>query len=252
MSFTIATWNVLATAYIRPAFYPRTSPEFLNASWRVPALVSYARTLEADIICLQEVERAVIAALQEGLPGFEGTYAAKGLKRPDGCATFFRADRVTLMNIRRVEYDDRSGHIAQYMLFETEGHRLAVVNTHLKWDPPETPREKQWGYGQIRQALSLMTEPSDGQILCGDLNVTPEADVVQVLLESGFDYAHRNMPNMATCNSNRHAKLIDYLFSRGSLALEPVIPAAIDDETPLPSSAQPSDHVPLLARVEWK
>lgn len=254
MAFTVATWNTLATTYIRPAFYPRTSAELLDPAWRVPALVAHARTLGADILCLQEVEVAVFRAFEAGLAAYDGIHALKGGHRPDGCATFFRRGSFTPVNSRRVEYPDHSGHIAQWLLLGHEGKRLAVLNTHLKWDPPETPRERQWGYRQILQAMKVFdgdANASDAQIICGDLNVTPESDVVDALLGAGFDYAHRDSAGISTCNSNGEAKLIDYLFSRVSLRAHAVAPPVIDGLTPLPSRDQPSDHVPLLARFDW-
>lgn len=250
----MATWNALATAYIRPAYYPRTPPALLHPAWRVPALVEHARRLDADLLCLQEVETAVFRAFEEGLTGYQGVHALKGLKRPDGCATFFRTGAFTSLDTRRIEYPDRSGHIAQWLFLEHEGKRLALVNTHLKWDPPATPRERQWGFGQIAQALKSFDgreAASDGQIVCGDFNATPESDVVDALRSAGFDYAHRDSGAIHTCNSNGEAKLIDYLFSRGSLLAHAVMPPAIDGETPLPSEARPSDHLPLAARFEW-
>src|SRR5438309_1647218 len=92
MDFTLATWNILATAYIRREFYPRTPPEILNPVWRVPELVRHAAALDVDILCLQEVETTVFTALQSALQqkGYRGTHALKGANRPDGCATFFR------------------------------------------------------------------------------------------------------------------------------------------------------------------
>src|SRR6266540_1538606 len=99
MPFTLATWNILATAYIRPAWYPRTPRQVLDPAWRVPALVRHARELGTDILCLQEVERDVFAALQAGLAGlgYSATHAMKGGNRPDGCAVFFRSDCFTLL-----------------------------------------------------------------------------------------------------------------------------------------------------------
>src|SRR5579864_1205246 len=148
MAFTMATWNTLATAYIRPAFYPGTPAGLLDPAWRIPALVAHARALDVDVLCLQEVEAPVFKSFEVGLAGYQGIHVLKGGHRPDGCATFFRTGSFTLLNSRRVEYTDHSGHIAQCLLLEHEGKRLAVVNTHLKWDPPATSRERQWGYLQ--------------------------------------------------------------------------------------------------------
>lgn len=250
-SFTIATWNVLATAYIRPRFYPFTPPACLEAAWRVPQLVRHAKALGTDVICLQEVETEVFRALESGLAekGYRGTHALKSGKRPDGCATFFRGQRFKMIRSTRIAYEDgepASGHVALLDVLELEGEKLEVLNTHVKWDPPGTPRERQWGYRQIRQAIESF-EGGGVQILCGDLNAMTDSDVVQALREDGFDYAHREFRGAATCNSNREAKLIDYIFWRGEASVEAMRPAEVRDETPLPSPEQPSDHVPLVS-----
>jgi mRNA deadenylase 3'-5' endonuclease subunit Ccr4 len=257
-AFTLGTWNILASAYIRRSFYPNTPQSMLEARSRVPALVRRAIELQLDILCLQEVEPAVFAPLQEGLVanGYQGTMALKGGGKPDGCAIFFRTSCFNLLNEWRVEYQDgasrgpNSGHIAQRMTLDIGGVRLALVNTHLKWDPPETPTEQQWGYRQASEALRLVTEEAaDVQAICGDFNATPDADAVELLIESGFDYTHRNCAQTFTCNSNRMPKLIDYIAFRGSVRAEPLQVPAIDGHTPLPSEEQPSDHLPLTAKL---
>jgi endonuclease/exonuclease/phosphatase family metal-dependent hydrolase len=207
---------------------------------------------------MQEVEADVFAAFEAGLAGlgYTGVHALKGANRPDGCAAFFRTSCFELITAGRMAYADGevdgrpSGHIAQLLLFKQQEKVLAVLNTHLKWDPPETPRERQWGYRQITQAVGMLDAEATsaaGQIVCGDLNVTPESDVVATLLEAGFDYTHRRDSGARTCNSNGEPKLIDYLFYRGDLQADPVPLPAIDGRTPLPSPEQPSDHLPLLA-----
>lgn len=134
-----------------------------------------------DILCLQEVEVDVFDALRAALAGFgyAGTLAMKGGGRPDGCAAFFRSDRFTLLGDRRLAYSDGegtadSGSILQLLLLGDGDKRLEIANTHLKWDPPETPRERQLGYRQVLQVIEALrprTGSPDGQILCGDLNV---------------------------------------------------------------------------------
>jgi hypothetical protein len=171
----------------------------------------------------------------------------KGEKRPDGCATFFRSGRFTLLAERRIAFSDGdggrdSGNIVQLLLLGHEGKRLEIANTHLKWDPPETPRERKSGYRQILQAIEALHPDGsspDGQILCGDLNVDPDSDVIEALLAVGFDFAHRQCPGAFTCNSNKQAKLIDHLFYRGSLRARPIAPAKVEAETPLPSPEPP-------------
>jgi mRNA deadenylase 3'-5' endonuclease subunit Ccr4 len=258
LSFTLGTWNILAGAYIRRSFYPNTPKHVLDAGWRTDALVRRAAELDLDILCLQEVECATFEAIKDGLAmrGYEGTLALKGGNKPDGCATFVRSACCSILSERRVEYTDgaagdpNSGHIAQLAKLQVAGARLALVNTHLKWDPPETPREQQWGFRQASEALSLVADDaSDVQMICGDFNATPDAEAVSLLLASGFDYSHRACPGTFTCNSNRVPKLIDYIFFRGPVRVEPVPVPAIEGQTPLPSLDQPSDHLALITIV---
>lgn len=253
-AFSLVSWNVLATAYIRASYYPNTEERFLDAQWRVPAIVNRARTFDADLLCFQEVEPAVFEALRSGLAelSYVGAYAQKKDK-PDGCATFFRVDRFSMIESRRIEYRDGSGHIAQLVTFDHGGARIAVVNTHLKWDQPGTPPALQYGFRQTSEiivALQSDVAAHTAQIVCGDFNVTPDSDVVHAFRAAGFSDVHRDLTEIATCNSNGVAKLIDYIFARGAVRATPVRPVAIAGTTPLPSDEVPSDHVPLEARFE--
>src|SRR5262249_27530592 len=142
--------------------------------------------------------------------GYAGRLAMKGRRRPDGCATFFRIDRCSLLSERRVLYRDgvdkpNSGNVAQVMTFDVGGMGLDLINTHLKWDPPGTAKEAQWGYRQALQALGEFPEPSVDrlQLMCGDFNATPDSEVITLLTEAGFQYTHHAAPGVFTCNSNR-------------------------------------------------
>jgi endonuclease/exonuclease/phosphatase family metal-dependent hydrolase len=229
----------------------------LDPAWRVPALVRHAAALGMDILCLQEVESTVFPALQAGLAplGYAGIHDLKGGSKPDGCATFYLTGCFNLASHRRLSFTDGdprpdSGHIAQLLTLEREGRRLAIANTHLKWDQPETPRDRQWGHRQISRILDALPEEAN-QVICGDLNVTPQSDVVETLRARGFDSTHRDCSGLYTCNSNRQPKLIDYIFFRGHLSARPVRPVSIEAATPLPSRDQPSDHLPLIASFDW-
>jgi mRNA deadenylase 3'-5' endonuclease subunit Ccr4 len=256
VSFVVASWNILATAYIRREWYPRTPNRFLDPSWRLAAVAERALLLDADILCLQEVEANAYETIGHVLApaGYAGNHALKGKGRPDGCAIFFRRGRFNLEHTSRLAYRDGtggsdSGHILQLMILAQDGRRLALGNTHLKWDPPGEVSD-QWGTRQAKLAVAALDEAagSPDRILCGDLNVVPECGVVSLLTAAGFDYAHRGVQDVRTCNSNGEARLIDYIFFRGSLLATPLPTDLVEDMTPLPSSRQPSDHVPLAVR----
>jgi mRNA deadenylase 3'-5' endonuclease subunit Ccr4 len=262
MDFTVATYNILATAYIKPERYAGSAPELLQPQHRIPALVAHLVHLQADLFCLQEVEDGTYTAIEQRLSslGYAGTLARKGNNKPDGCATFFRPQAFAPVHVGRVEYQDagvgqpRSGHIAQILVLQAGARLLGVANTHLKWDPPHRPREQQYGYrqmGQLLQECRRQAPEGVGWVICGDLNVTEDSAVVALLRASGFAFSHAGCP-AATCNSNRRARMIDFVFYDRRLRAEPMALPVVEDHTPLPGPTQPSDHVAVLARLAWR
>lgn len=263
MSFLAASYNLLATAYVERAWYPRTPALLLNPAFRVPALVQYIVNLDADLLCLQEVEPPVLAALRATLLGrnYEFQYARKRNNRPDGCAIFYRGSLFQLVESKTIAFADGggradSGYVALATWFRCENRLLQVTSTHLTWDPPGTETaEQQKGYRQMRQLLgeqAATTIRADGLILAGDFNVTPDSAVVKMIEQSGLQHAHGGLDKAFTCNVNRVARTIDYLFHSPSLSAEPLVPASIDDQTILPNSEEPSDHIALLSRFHWQ
>jgi mRNA deadenylase 3'-5' endonuclease subunit Ccr4 len=262
MSFTVAAYNVLASAYIHRSRYARTPAMVLNPAWRVPALVRAVSALKADLLCLQEVEVESFAALRTslGMMGYGAQYARKYAGRPEGCAIFYRANEFDLLSVRVIPYADGAGiatdtgHIALTALFQSTGGILGVINTHLTWDPPSTPTEAQVARRQTKQLLTEYEKTlSDarGWILAGDLNVTPDSEIVAMIERAGLRFAHNGLTGVFTCNVNSDARMIDYIFGSSALVAEPQLPPVIDDKTILPSAEQPSDHVPIIAKFDW-
>jgi mRNA deadenylase 3'-5' endonuclease subunit Ccr4 len=258
IDFSVATWNILATSYIRATQFPGTPRGALDPAWRLPAVVRHAAALDVDVLCLQEVERAAFDALVErlGQQGYRGTLAAKTNGRPDGCATFLRPPCRPIADERLVYADGLhggrdSGHIAQVVVADVDGVRLCVINTHVKWDPPGTRPDHQIGLRQIRAALARADElraTAAVQVICGDFNAPPESELVALLAHAGFDRTHHTG---FSCNSNREPKLIDFVFVRGPVTIEPTELPPIDPTTILPSFEQPSDHRPVVARLRY-
>lgn len=260
----MATYNVLASAYVQRAWYRRTPALVLDPAWRVPALVQHISKLNADILCLQEVEPETFVALRTflGERGYEAQYARKLAGRPEGCAILYRRQAFELLDVRSVPYTDGggaapdSGYIALVARFQCSGGRLGVINTHLTWDSPDTKPAAQRG---LRQAQQLAAEYENisaqarGWIIGGDLNAVPASEIASVIKRAGFEYAHRDLAGVVTCNVGGNARLIDYLFYSPALLADPVTPApAIDESTILPSAEQPSDHIAILAKFAWK
>ncbi len=252
-SLVIASYNVLADAYARPEWSPRTPPRLLAWDSRKEALAARMLTLNADVLCLQEVEADAFAFWAERLRahGYDGVYAQKGAAKPDGCATFFRLAALTFVRDRAFLYGDNSGHLAHLTTFDWGQIPLRVANTHLQWSPSGTPTEQHAGFRQMQALMEthlLPLAPEDVWVVCGDFNALPESPVLGLLSAQGLVDASQAAPQ-PTCVSNGCAKRIDFIFHTPNLASEPGHLPVIDDQTPLPSETEPSDHLPLTARL---
>jgi mRNA deadenylase 3'-5' endonuclease subunit Ccr4 len=263
MSFTVATYNILASAYIKPEWYAGVSEHLLRSESRVPAVARHVAALDADILCLQEVEPEVFAALTTHLEplGYTGYYEQKGRGRPDGCATFFRTNAFALRLSHRLEYRDReaganshSGHVALLLALEHDGQLLGIANTHVRWSAPNTHRDEQVGYRQVVELLEACRRfepPCRDWVVCGDFNYPPEAEAIGAMRDAGYGFAHAERPHLRSAVANGRAKLIDYVFHTGGLRSRPLDPPPISDDTKLPSTDQPSDHLALVAHFDW-
>jgi mRNA deadenylase 3'-5' endonuclease subunit Ccr4 len=259
-SFRIASYNVLADSYVNPRWYPNVDPDVLRWDRRKFALAERVMRLDADIICLQEVETDAYSLIEQSLvaKGYDGVYAKKGCDKPDGCAVFFRPVGLRFVGCETIYYRDSlrgvpdSGHLALIISFECELGIIRVATTHLRWGQEDKPPEEHIGYLQIRELINNHFKPDRtayAWVVCGDLNVRSENPVVKELISNGFldAYAGREQ---ATCNPNSKAKRIDYIFHTGGLRAEPVKLMEIDDFTPLPSADEPSDHLAIVAAFE--
>lgn len=253
----VVSYNILAQSYIKPQWYTRSQPETLTWEHRTNLLNKKLANLKADIMCLQEVEADIFESLEESLKkkSFSGIYYKKVNNKPDGCATFFRNDKLSLKNHHVLYYSDlakgniNSGHLALILDFEIDGGVLSIANTHLKWD--NKPKAQHLGYKQMSELLNTSIKKdndADAWVICGDFNAQPHSFVIKELRKHDLKDAYANQ-EQATCNPNGKAKRIDYIFHTSNLASRAVQLPIIDDTTPLPSEVEPSDHLAIMASL---
>lgn len=254
-TFSVITYNILANAYLRPELYARVPAEVLEPVSRRQALLKKVSGANADIICLQEVEPAVFDHLDVSLnaQGYTGHFTPKGQNRPDGCAMFIRTPRFTVQTFEELYYADgakkgkNSGHAAQVACLEYELGTVGIINTHLRWDPPEEAEENRWGIAQIMEVLEHVGRMNSGeQIICGDFNVTPKNSLIALLRDKGFQDAFSGSPT-PTCYANGQTEKLDYLVHSAGLSSEAMEVADIRNVEYLPSFEHPSDHIILGA-----
>ncbi len=247
MRWCLMSWNVLADAYIRPAYYPRVEPALLEPGARTRAIVELVEASDADVVCLQEVEPAVLRAL----PRWDLRHAKKRGK-PDACAIAARR-RAAIEELRTFAFADGapdredSGHVAMIAIVAVGSTRVQIATTHLRWDRPDTPPGERWTVRQARELIDAI-DPEIPAIVCGDLNVEPHDEAYEMLLAAGLVDPCADLA--PTSNPNGRAKRIDHVLHAPELRARVAPGLAVEDATPLPSRAMPSDHVPVVVWFE--
>ena len=251
-SFSVATYNILADAYIKPVYFPNCSPASLNLTLRHPLLVQRIIGLNADAVCLQEVEQSTFEYLTKKLSpiGYRGKWAKKSQGKPDGCAVFIKAPWA-ISDSHILHYTDGSatrvpsGHVALFVTAKHGDTSFLVVATHFKWFDEQTPREQRYGETQAAELLKALSEQTLPTLVCGDFNVDPRSGILDNFRAHGFLDAHSDQ--VMTFNQDCQPRKIDFIMYRGPHVAHASPTAEINGAAILPSEVEPSDHLPLLA-----
>ena len=134
-----------------------------------------------------------------------------------------------------------------------DGLAIGVVNTHLKWDAPDTPEKARLGLRQMTQLLKekdTLLPGAEAWVVCGDFNATGDSLVADALRADGLVDTYHGKDDAHTCLVDRVPKRIDYVFHSPNLKAKPGELPALGGPTLLPSSEEPSDHLPILAWLE--
>ncbi|KAJ3044785.1 Glucose-repressible alcohol dehydrogenase transcriptional effector [Rhizophlyctis rosea] len=168
-SFTVMSYNCLSERYAPSSSYAYTPAWALSWDYRKDLLLQDLLNYNADILCLQEIEAGQFDEyFQEQLRQhgeYEGVFFQKSRartmgeterKQVDGCATFYKSAKFTLIDKHCVEFQQIAmqrpelrksedmlnrvmlkDNIAVVVLLEHKetGLRLMVANAHLHWDP---------------------------------------------------------------------------------------------------------------------
>ncbi|XP_002739940.2 protein angel homolog 2-like [Saccoglossus kowalevskii] len=197
IEFSIMSYNVLAQRLIEMNMflYPHCNEDILKWEYRKNNLMKEIKELQADILCLQEVQEEHFQTFyqpQLALLGYEGVFKRRTGDKHDGCATFFLTSQFELETYRLIQYykpgvyllnRDNVGVIVLLKpKVNTSSHqRICVANTHLLFNPKR---------GDVKLAqlavlfaeidkLALRRTTHNGRpvycptLLCGDMNSIP-------------------------------------------------------------------------------
>ncbi|XP_036594439.1 2',5'-phosphodiesterase 12 [Trichosurus vulpecula] len=224
------TYNVLADVYAhtehsRAVLYPYCAPYALGLDYRLNLLQKELSGYSADVLCLQEVDRAVFHdSLAPALDAF-GLHGLFRLKQHqhEGLATFFRRDKFRLLAQHDIAYQQalagdplhgqlleqlarypqardrvlqRSSALQVSVLQSTKdsSKKICVANTHLYWHP-------RGGHIRLIQMAVALTHlkhvtqdlyPGVPILFCGDFNSTPSTGMYSFVSTGSISEDHED------------------------------------------------------------
>ncbi|CAL5221334.1 g3509 [Coccomyxa viridis] len=233
-TLTVLQWNVLADGLAQNGDFQRVSQQVLSWESRSPQILQEIVESQADLICLQEVNRYedFFKPSLERL-GYRGIFWPKACSPAeqygypcDGCALFYRAERLELIGSPQGQPFKMAGGVngKQGMLHAVfhdrhAGCAIVAATTHLKAKAGQANEAARQAQAQLMMgrlsaaAAGISSAACNGTssaaerdplvILCGDFNDSPPSPACQVVrdhhlgLECIWD-AHP--PNSAASN----------------------------------------------------
>ncbi len=251
-SFRIVTYNVLSDDYIMKGLYDHVNEEILEWQNRRDNIVKRIKTLNPDVICLQELNTTSFAYFKEALEDFEGSFAKKGSSSNDGVGTFCKKNAFRETSHKAVLCEGTSycgcvpiqPALFTYLLLKND-KVITLVNTKIKWSCDKTPKGPQWNHVQFL----LKSIPQTATIVVGDFNMESDHPFMQNFYSAGFQ---DRFSNNYTCYANKNFQKIDYILSTSDLQNTPFESVSLSKAHPLPNENEPSDHLPLGSVITYE
>ncbi|ODV80946.1 uncharacterized protein CANTADRAFT_20499 [Suhomyces tanzawaensis NRRL Y-17324] len=234
-TFTMVSYNTLCQHYATPKMYKFTPSWALEWEYRRNTLQAEILGFGSDILCMQEVETKTFSEFWVPLlaeQGYKGVFFSKtrsktmseiDSKKVDGCATFYRTNKFTLIQKQNFEYNSvcmgsdkykktkdlfnrfmNKDNIAliTFLQHTSTGEKIAVANTHLHWDPAYNDvkalqvgillEEMQGILKKYHHTNSIEEVKNASLIVCGDFN-SQIGSAVHQLFSTGAVSKHEDL-----------------------------------------------------------
>ncbi|KAH3855003.1 protein angel homolog 2-like [Dreissena polymorpha] len=210
--FSVMSYNVLAQNLLEDnrLLYAHSSPSALDWNKRKDRVLKEIVHHFADVICLQEVEDVCFFDFFEPeleQVGYKGHYLKRTGDKSDGCATFYKLSKFSLLDVVEVPYQnnhhaildrDNVGLIVRLKPLGPKvdpNRTLVVSNTHLLFNP----RRGDIKLAQLMLLLAAIDKCAfdrmengsplyQAVIMCGDFNSLPHSEIYKFLHMGWLDY----------------------------------------------------------------
>jgi len=286
----VLQWNVLADGLAQNGDFVNVPSSVLEWERRWPLILTEIQEADADLICLQEVnkyEDFFLPAMKEA--GYGSFYLPKqnspALKYgapSDGCAIFYRASKFELRNepigksyVSKDGIIMNQGFIILSLIDKSENRDFILATTHLKAkNETESEEARNLQVSQLLQELTAFRTGLDQDaevpiIVCGDFNAEPDSQSCRLMRRNSdfrflsiWDFKVQTAEEQSLITTYKWRRyglakrIIDYVWftSHGDLDLVRRWSMLSDSqigEQGLPTDGYGSDHIALCAQFAW-
>ncbi|XP_050300747.1 protein angel isoform X2 [Anthonomus grandis grandis] len=226
--FSLMSYNMLAQKLLEDHEYLYKKHNRNCKKWetRWLNLFNEIKTLNPDILCLQEVQQSHLNThyRKMGEIGYKELYKKRTGVRCDGCAVYYRANKLTLLEYETVEFyqpnisvldRDNIAIIAKFCPKDNPNKPFIVVTTHLLYNP----KRQDVRLAQMQLLLAEVERlsfrwNSKGKerywpiILTGDFNSTPDSAVYEFITKGILKFDHLEARKLQKVQSPAHGKVL--------------------------------------------
>ncbi|OCH95803.1 Endonuclease/exonuclease/phosphatase [Obba rivulosa] len=210
----VMTWNLLAQCLVRRELFPTS--DCLKASQREHMLYREILSHNADIYCLQEVDRVekLLPILEKA--GYSTVFKA-GPRKKHGCLIAFDKGKYTCSREAMVLYDEqpvrddgsnrarvgssfRTKNVANLVALRRSGTEdgVIVATTHLFWHPSvHLTRDPRQAYILLREIIKFRDADKASRqwpcIIAGDFNFQPDDPAYSLLVGESLTSAEEEL-----------------------------------------------------------
>ncbi len=276
----IGTYNVLYDGFLFYNQFDRIKGfdwQLIDPKSRQLRVIERIKSLDADVLCLQEVSESLFIKILEMDSRYSGIFMHAHNADPQGVALFVNQEEfegISLSDIRGKNNENKTHKGTLYLPLSRKGDVVTVACGHLpwyeSWTRDEITKEKQ--REDIVNFFHIdVSKRDENMIYLGDFNTTSEV-VKEHLKDKRLDYLSVDVLETAesynTCfddyEDGKHlysiAEKIDHIFyqlpSKYQLVEELSIvtqrhQSNYVERQVILGEIEPSDHLPVLARLHW-
>ncbi|XP_030747310.1 protein angel homolog 2 [Sitophilus oryzae] len=225
--FKLMSYNVLAQDLIEQHLYLYKYHNQKTLEWKIRwrNLYEEISKILPDIMCLQEVQESHLTDYYNKFEflGYKGLYKKRTGMTTDGCAIFYQADKVNLVEYETVEFfqpyvgvlnRDNVAIIAKFSPKNQPENEFIVATTHLLYNPKRTDvrlAQTQLLVAEIERLSFSRSQKSDQYlpiIITGDFNTKPDSAVYEYITRGVLTYKHLGERCLDHSNTTRHGKVL--------------------------------------------